>query len=103
MLHGGYEKLKIQSVWGFFNDNKFAFYLTPVQAKIVRSTVDSDIFFNLLEKVKLLKEERMLSLLDQVLSPDKTLQDEGLRKWQESSAQLDEVRNLNWFPSQFIN
>uniref|UniRef100_A0ABM5G1E7 Cilia- and flagella-associated protein 46 isoform X2 n=1 Tax=Pogona vitticeps TaxID=103695 RepID=A0ABM5G1E7_9SAUR len=61
-----------------------------LQAKIVRSTVDSDIFFSLLEKVKLLKEERMLSLLDQVLSPDKTLQDEGLRKWQESSAQLDQ-------------
>ncbi|XP_062832185.1 cilia- and flagella-associated protein 46 isoform X4 [Anolis carolinensis] len=60
-----------------------------LQAKIVRSTVNSDTFLNLMERMKSFKEAKMESLLDEVLSPDKTLQDEGFRKWQESSSKLD--------------
>ncbi|XP_061491602.1 cilia- and flagella-associated protein 46 isoform X1 [Rhineura floridana] len=59
-----------------------------LQAKIVRSHVNSDTFLNLLERVKLFKQEKMKSLLKQI-SPDKAQEDKNeFRRMQESSVKL---------------
>ncbi|XP_044276023.1 cilia- and flagella-associated protein 46 [Varanus komodoensis] len=60
-----------------------------LQAKIVRSSVDSDTLFNLMEKVKSFKEKKMKSLQEH-LAPDITQDDKlEFQRRQESAAKLD--------------
>ncbi|XP_053164122.1 cilia- and flagella-associated protein 46 isoform X2 [Hemicordylus capensis] len=60
-----------------------------LQAKIVRSPVNSETFMNLLERIKVLKEDRMEDLLEQT-GPNKTPEDKTeFQNWQQSSAKLE--------------